>query len=326
MSDDVTKALHKSQGFGMSGGQASGPLKERFVYPPFSVWNTRDEYWIKRRRLWLGLGIESEVGRADKLTFKFPEKFKSGQDCQKIKAQTSVFDPVVCELAMRWWSPAGGVVVDPFAGGSVRGIVAACLGRRYWGCELRGEQVEANNVQRGILKDTIRGMAPGAAAPVWVQGDSTTKLADSPEADMLFTCPPYGNLEIYSEDPADISNKPTGAFLDAYGAILQAAADRLRDDRFAVIVVGNYRDKVAKGSPFIDLVGHTNRLCEAAGLRYYNDIIIVNSVGTGAMRSELNFVRGSRKVVKTHQNVMVYVKGDERRAAEHIKTSKNFKE
>ena len=212
-------------------------------------------------------------------------------------------------------------MVDPFAGGSVRGIVASCLGRRYWGCELRGEQVEANNQQRAALRDTIRGMAPAAAAPVWVQGDSTTKLADSPEADMLFTCPPYGNLEIYSEDPADISNKPTGAFLDAYGAILQAAADRLRDDRFAVIVVGNYRDKASKGTPLIDLVGHTNRLCEAAGLRFYNDIIIVNSVGTGAMRTNTNFVRGSRKVVKTHQNVLVYVKGDERRAADWIKSS-----
>ena len=46
---------------------------------------------------------------------------------------TSIFDPVLCELAYRWYCPPGGVILDPFAGGSVRGIVASKLGRRYVG-------------------------------------------------------------------------------------------------------------------------------------------------------------------------------------------------
>ena len=41
---------------------------------------------------------------------------------------TSIFDPVLCELTYRWWCPKDGVVLDPFAGGSVRGVVAAWLG------------------------------------------------------------------------------------------------------------------------------------------------------------------------------------------------------
>ena len=32
---------------------------------------------------------------------------------------TSVFCPVLCELMLRWFCPAGGSVLDPFAGGSV---------------------------------------------------------------------------------------------------------------------------------------------------------------------------------------------------------------
>jgi DNA modification methylase len=51
---------------------------------------------------------------------------------------TSIFDPVLCELAYRWFSPPAGLVLDPFAGGSVRGIVAAKLGRRYVGVDLSG--------------------------------------------------------------------------------------------------------------------------------------------------------------------------------------------
>ena len=46
---------------------------------------------------------------------------------------TSIFDPVLCEIAYRWFSPVGGLILDPFAGGSVRGIVASKLGRQYIG-------------------------------------------------------------------------------------------------------------------------------------------------------------------------------------------------
>jgi hypothetical protein len=53
---------------------------------------------------------------------------------------TSIFDPVLCELAYRWFCPPGGLVLDPFAGGSVRGIVAAKLGRQYVGYDLRPEK------------------------------------------------------------------------------------------------------------------------------------------------------------------------------------------
>ena len=38
---------------------------------------------------------------------------------------TLIFDPVLCEIAYRWFCPKGGVVLDPFAGGSVRGIIAS---------------------------------------------------------------------------------------------------------------------------------------------------------------------------------------------------------
>jgi tRNA G10 N-methylase Trm11 len=47
----------------------------------------------------------------------------------------------------RWFVPQEGTVLDPFAGGSVRGVVAAHLGYKYTGIELRKEQVKANEKQ-----------------------------------------------------------------------------------------------------------------------------------------------------------------------------------
>lgn len=296
-------------GFGLV-APPTGPLKGRFKMPPFSTWNTRDGEWQARRQAWLARGIKSEEGRKGNLTYDLPDTLADGSKVAKM-AGTSIFDPVVCELAYRWWSPPGGVVLDPFAGGSVRGIVASLLGRKYWGCELRAEQVEANVAQLG--PSTL-----GRYRPKWRQGDSLVVVpGQAPAADFLFSCPPYGDLEVYSDDPADISNRGYGGFLEAYNAIIAAAVAKLRPDRFAVWVVGNYRDKACPHGRYHDLVGDTVRAFGAAGAYLYNDITLINAVGTGAARANRT-MQATRKVVKLHQNVLVFCNGDPRKAAKLI--------
>src|SRR5262249_13125943 len=110
---------------------------------------------------------------------------------------TSIFDPVLCELSYRWFCPSGGQVLDPFSGGSVRGIVAGCLGYKYWGCDLRAEQVEENEKQAKKIQPAVR--------PQWFTGDALECVQDAPLADFIFSCPPYGDLEVYSDDPNDLS-------------------------------------------------------------------------------------------------------------------------
>ena len=97
---------------------------------------------------------------------------------------TSIFDPVLCELSYRWFCPPGGLVLDPFAGGSVRGIVASKLGRQYVGLDLRPEQVAANIAQAAAIC--------GDPMPVWHCGDSREigHIAEGVHADFVFSCPP----------------------------------------------------------------------------------------------------------------------------------------
>lgn len=40
-----------------------GILSATWEYPPFSVLNAREGWWQERKRLWLSLGIKSELGR-----------------------------------------------------------------------------------------------------------------------------------------------------------------------------------------------------------------------------------------------------------------------
>lgn len=206
-------ALHGHDLFGeVVKPKASGPVAERFTLPPFTVLDARMAEWQERKRAWAALGIRGEVGRSAK-TYNIHDWADENAGGSKADGDgTSIFDPTVCELAVRWFSPAGGQVVDPFAGGSVRGIVAGCLGRQYWGCDLRTEQVAANEVQAEQIAPQVR--------PVWVCGDSMETLADAPEADFVFSCPPYGDLEKYSDDPRDLSAMDWHAFVAAYKRII----------------------------------------------------------------------------------------------------------
>ena len=54
-----------SQGEGISEDAARQTLAERFIVPPFSVLDARQGYWQDRKRAWLALGIQSELGRGD---------------------------------------------------------------------------------------------------------------------------------------------------------------------------------------------------------------------------------------------------------------------
>lgn len=219
---------------------------------------------------------------------------------------TSIFDPVLCELAYRWFCPPSGKVLDPFAGGSVRGIVAERLGIEYTGIELRPEQVAANEVQARAICDK---------SPKWIVGDSRDARTLAPgEYDFIFSCPPYADLEVYSEDPRDLSTMPYEDFVVAYRLIIAEACKMLRPDRFACFVVGDVRDKkgMYRGFP-----RHTQDAFEDAGLRLYNEAILVTAVGSLPIRAGKQFESG-RKLGKTHQNVLVFVKGDPKKATEAI--------
>jgi hypothetical protein len=241
--------------------------------------------------------------------FRQPEGgYAAGDDAQVAGSGTSIFDPVLCELAYRWFCPLGGTVLDPFAGGSVRGIVASRLGRQYVGCELRAEQVEANRAQADEIC--------GDPMPAWTVGDSRNIAALCPDvkADFVFSCPPYADLEVYSDDPADLSTLAYDEFRRAYAHIIAETCSLLKPDRFACFVVGDVRD--AKGF-YHGFPWHTVQAFGDAGLRLYNEAVIVTAVGSLPIRAGKQF-QSSRKLGKTHQNVLVFCKGDPAKATKAV--------
>ena len=196
--------------------------------------------------------------------------------------------------------PHGGEILDPFAGGSVRGIVAHKLGYKYTGIELRQEQVESNIEQ-------AKEILPPDNQPTWICGDSDKVLDElSFTPDFIFSCPPYYNLEIYSQEEDDLSNMSYPDFIEKYQSIIKKAYTKLDSGGFAVFVVGEVRDDYGY---YIDFVGDTKRCFMdkmLVGAKLYNEMVLLDPIGTAMIRAS-GFDK-NKKVVKIHQNILCFKK------------------
>lgn len=276
--------------------EANKKLTDEFLIPPTSVFDTRQGYWQERKRAWKDIGISSEVGR-DEALLGSGLKQLADKLGSKTLTGTSIFDPVLCEIIYKWFNVHQGNIFDCFAGGSVRGIVAEKLGYKYTGIDLRKEQVEANILNANELN----------LNPTWICDDSLNAdlYVEDNSVDLLFSCPPYADLEVYSDDERDISNMDYEQFKEVYKKIIDIACRKVKDDRFAVFVVGDVRDKKGYYRNFVD---YTKECFNNNGFMTYNEIILLEQLGTIPMRARLVFKK--RKVAKAHQNILIFYKGD----------------
>ena len=333
--DDIAFIGKLNESEGLLPGDKITPssLKDSFIFPPFSILDTRSGVWQERKRKWMQLGFNSQETREDveliaksgqssaiyELKNKMRDMLQREPNWDEIidyakkkglhvYEGASIFDPVLCELSYRWFCPEGGRILDPFAGGSVRGIVAGSLGFQYAGIDLRLDQVQANRKQASIL--SLENLE-------WIAGDSNEVLDElefKNGVDFVYSCPPYADLEKYSDDPKDLSNMDYADFKEVYFSIIKKAVAQLKDDRFACFVVGDVRDK--KGF-YYNFVSDTIQAFKDAGMELYNEIILVNTVGSLAIRVRRQF-NGGRKVGKMHQNVLVFYKGDPKKIKDNF--------
>ena len=285
----------------------SGSIKQRYLACPFSILDAKSGDWQDRKKYWLDtVGINSGIGRKEGLIGGMKQLSSKMKGNTRLNG-TSVFDPVLCELMYSWFSKKGDKVIDPFAGGSVRGVVASCLERDYTGIDLRPEQIEENEKQtHDICTSNL---------PKYITGDSSVevdKLSDN-SFDFCLSCPPYADLEQYSDDPKDLSNMDYQDFMKVYEKIISDTYKKLKDNTFVAWVIGEVRENY---NLYYGFVPDTIRAFEKAGFGYYNEIILATSIASAMLRTRC--FQNSRKVVKIHQNVLIFVKGDAKKAVERL--------
>ncbi len=202
--------------------------------------------------------------------------------------------PVVEWILLRYGGEPGGVVLDAFSGGPPRAVVSTIMGFKYVGFDVRRAQIEEN--ERKIAALGLRGA-------IFKHGDGRFLEGAEGPFDVALTCPPYHDLEKYSDQPDDMSNMRSYAEFRA-GIMFCARAHRklMKPKSFVCIIVGPFRDK--KTSELIDLPAHTVEEFQDAGFYYHQQIVLSKNFGSAAKRST-NAWKG-HKLVPIHEFLLVF--------------------
>lgn len=269
-------------------------MSDYFGVAPFSILNTVDKDWQQRKQRWNKL--INDTGQARKNVLAGSD---SKKDVMNNMNGTSILDAVLAELMIKWFTEENFKTFDPFAGDTVFGFVSGWLKRPFEGIELRPEQAEFNQIQCNRENLDCKYICDTS--------ENMDNYIENESKDFIFSCPPYADLEVYSDLEEDLSTMSHEDFFKVYKKILQNTYSKLKNNRFAVIVTSEVRNK--KTGEYIRLVPNTINIMVEAGYMFYNDLILVNSVGTLPMRTGRHMNAG-RKVGRRHQNILVFYKGD----------------
>lgn len=283
------------------------PLTARDITPLTVIQTARGD-WQTRRKGWAAAGLTGDAGR-NHITIWPTISKEDGITWQRA---VSVFDPVLTDTHYHWYCPPGGRILDPFAGGATRGLVAAARGYHYTGIDLSPRQVAANQEQYEAWQE--RGLITGSAT--WATGAAQHVLPTlDPGFDYLFTCPPYHDLERYSDHPDDLSAMTWDNFAVAIDHIIGLAVGLLAPDRFSTWITGDLRDKRGYLRRFPARVdaGH-----EAAGAHLVNDTVVAAPLG-GKFGVIWRSWEPTRSATRIHSYAHTHVLGDRRRAVSAIR-------
>ncbi len=140
----------------------------------------------------------------------------------------SVFRPAVAKYVYETYCPKGGVVWDPCAGYGGRLMGAMAAGVSYIGCDIEPRTVDGNRELAEAL-----GLAPRCQIT-----RARAELFDPGEVDLVFTSPPYFNLEGYGPASIEASREYgtsegwVGKFLMP---VMKRAWDRLRPGGYLIL-------------------------------------------------------------------------------------------
>lgn len=256
-------------------------MSDRIGFLPISIWKPDWEI-VKTLKALVGDAGETRnlVGRKMQLLGS--------------KYTTSIFNPHLAQMILSAYCPPKAKIYDAFAGGGTRGFIASAMGHDYTGCEIRQEEVDRIERQQLELK------TPFTIACC----DSRFYDIQPDYYDFSYSCPPYYNLEVYSDIIGDMSNVATyDEFLGMLKQSLEVTYRGLKPDSLCIWVVGNLRD--VKGN-LIHLSGDTIRIGKEVGFRFHDELVFWGASDIAVQR--VGQFQANRRSVRVHEMIIIFKK------------------
>jgi hypothetical protein len=291
-----------------------------------NVWNSTKGDWLKSKAEWREL-IDASGARAGVVNPSFATRAGCWQGSQGManvvtkdptkagkeegrdhNGNASVLDPVACEVIARFFMPKdGGRIYNPFGGGVQMGYVAGACGYGYLASEIRKNQCDANNAICSEFTNVQ-----------WIQSNSAEYSPDG-AFDMVFTCPPYYKVEKYVDydgnpPPGEINSLPSyDEFLEILFTGYRKAIEKLKDNRFFIVMTGDSRDK---SGAYYCHEADTELFLKSQGLSVYNRIVYLESEFTRLAHAKKTL--HVRKFPKREQKIIIAYKGKISDIAKHF--------
>ena len=95
-------------------------------------------------------------------------------------------------------------------------------------------------------------------------------------------------------------------FIFTLESIMRKACKLLKSGGMCVMVVGEVRDKQGNYYGFVPDTVKLLQNCK--GMGYYNEAVLATPLGTAMFRADNNMIRGKGKLVRVHQNIVMFKK------------------
>jgi hypothetical protein len=208
-----------------------------------------------------------------------------GHDEKSSRQQFSPFSEEVARLCYELYLRDCEQIFDPFAGWGERHFYAQDYGKQYTGFDVNPLAIQHAEDHFGVHN---------------ILADS--EGAEFPEFDGLLTCPPYWNLERYTEYGIDAEPTWRG-FLSRYAAIFRKAYEVATDGAMFCVAVGDWR----KDGVYYDIAHQTRKIFENLGATTVDDVVISRK-GVSKIKIMLPQAKRLGYSVKVHESLLVFRK------------------
>jgi DNA modification methylase len=208
----------------------------------------------------------------------------------------SEFNPTTAKKIIKFWSKEGDTILDPFAG-RTRAEIASTMGRNYIGFEISKKAYTCINesLNKPRLEDS--------KAECKIFNTDCLNISEhlKKDVDLIFTCPPYFNIEKYESckgQLSDINNYTE--FLGELEIRLSVATTFLKKDCYVCIVVGDWRN-----GNLISFHKDVMNILQKLGLLFW-DCIILETVTRDIAAKRVGQFLPRKYLAKTHEYLLVF--------------------
>ena len=209
----------------------------------------------------------------------------------------SEFHAGLCENIVHYWSMVGDTIVDPFAGRLTRAFVSQSLGRNYYGYDVSSETVD--RVRHELDRHEL-------GATIYEEDGCEMKSTPDESANLVMTCPPYGDIERYESAEGQLSDLRK---YEDFCNRIQVCGDNiervLKPGGFAVWVCGDWR-RDGEYKPFHS---DTINMFTKSGLKLHDIIVMKNNTIFAALQA--GKCASKRYTAKVHEFILVFRKEGE---------------